>query len=122
MLDESIFTIEEAMEAIRWDACDIISIYPGKNGGMYRSTQIAKMAEAAGMECVIGSNLEWDIASSAMLQVAVSIPNLSDRVDHDIIGPLYQEPVTDPPLRIADGRSWVPEGPGLGLALKALEG
>ncbi|MFN0167920.1 MAG: mandelate racemase/muconate lactonizing enzyme family protein [Bryobacteraceae bacterium] len=122
MLDESIFTIEEAMEAIRWDACDIISIYPGKNGGMYRSTQIAKMAEAAGMECVIGSNLEWDIASSAMLQVAVSIPNLSERVDHDIIGPLYQEPVTDPPLRIADGRSWVPEGPGLGLALKALEG
>ncbi|MBK9169081.1 MAG: mandelate racemase/muconate lactonizing protein [Bryobacterales bacterium] len=118
MLDESIFTKEEALEAIRQDACDIVSIYPGKNGGMLRSLQIALLADAAGLECVIGSNLEWDLASSAMAQVAVAIPNLSERVDHDIIGTLYhRQPVTDPPLRIAEGRAWVPEGPGLGLKL-----
>jgi L-alanine-DL-glutamate epimerase-like enolase superfamily enzyme len=121
MLDESIFSIEEALEAIRADACDIISIYPGKNGGMYRSVQIAMMAESAGLECVIGSNLEWDLASSAMLQVAVSIPNLSERVDHDIIGTFYhQQPVTEPGLRVAGGRAWLPDGPGLGLKRKAL--
>ena len=32
MLDESIFTRQDALDAIRHDACDVISIYPGKNG------------------------------------------------------------------------------------------
>jgi len=61
MLDESVFTAQDALEAIRADACDLISVYPGKNGGMLRSLQIAQMAAAAGLECVIGSNLEWNL-------------------------------------------------------------
>ena len=44
MLDESVFTCQDAMEAIRADACDFISIYPGKNGGILRSMDIAQMA------------------------------------------------------------------------------
>ncbi|MBM3735455.1 MAG: mandelate racemase/muconate lactonizing protein [Acidobacteria bacterium] len=118
MIDEGIFTVHQAMEAIRAGACDIISIYPGKNGGIRKSVQIAEMAHAAGIECVIGSNLELDLATSAMLQVAVSIPNLSARVNHDIIGPFYYlERITDPLIRIEDGVAWVPEGPGLGVTL-----
>ncbi len=121
MIDEGIFTAAHAMEAIRQDACDIISIYPGKNGGIRRSMQIAEMAHAAGMECVIGSNLELDLATSAMLQVAVAIPNLSMRVNHDIIGPFYYlDHVTQPVIRIEDGLAWAPEGPGLGLELSAV--
>ncbi len=117
MIDEGIFTEQHAMEAIRANACDIISIYPGKNGGIRRSIRIAELAHTAGLECVIGSNLELDLATSAMLQVAVTIPNLSTRVNHDIIGPFYyMEGVTTPRIRIEDGLAWVPEGPGLGLA------
>jgi muconate cycloisomerase len=119
MIDEGIFTAAQAMEAIRQDACDIISIYPGKNGGIRRSMQIAELAHAAGLECVIGSNLELDLATSAMLQVAVAIPNLSTRVNHDIIGPFYyMDRITEPLIRIEDGLAWVPEGPGLGVQIK----
>jgi muconate cycloisomerase len=115
MLDESIFTVQDALEAVRWNACDLISIYPGKNGGMWRSLQIAQMAAAAGIECTIGSNTEWEIGSAAMLHVAVAIPNLSQTVCHDIIGPLYHSRGVGTKLRIENGCALVYEGPGLGV-------
>ena len=116
MLDESVFTREDALEAIRCDACDLISIYPGKNGGMCRSVEIAQLAAAAGLECVIGSNLEWDLGTAAMLHVASAVPNLSRSVNHDIIGPLYQEPrMAREPIRFEAGCAVLPGGAGLGV-------
>jgi muconate cycloisomerase len=116
MLDESVFTRQDAMEAIREDACDFISIYPGKNGGILRSMEIAQMAAAAGIECTIGSNLEMDLGTAAMLHLAVAMPNLATSVDHDIIGPLYYlEQLTQTPIRYEEGCAVLPEGNGLGL-------
>ncbi len=119
MLDESVFTPQHAMEAIREDACDFISIYPGKNGGILRSMEIAQMAAAAGIECTIGSNLEMDLGTAAMLHLAVAMPNLATTVDHDIIGPLYYlEHLTLAPIRYEDGCAILPEGNGLGLEVQ----
>jgi len=116
LLDESVFTPQDALEAIRADACDIVSIYPGKNGCIRRSLVIAEMAAAAGLECVIGSNLEWEIGSAAMLQLAVAIPHLSREVDHDIIGPLYHTSrIAATPMAVENGCAVVPGGPGLGV-------
>lgn len=117
MLDESIFSAEDAQNAIRCDACDIVSIYPGKNSGIRRSFEIAQMAAAAGLECTIGSNLESEIASAAMLHLAVAIPNLSQRVCHDIIGPLYYTRHVGTGLKYENGCALVPEGAGLGIEI-----
>ena len=114
MLDESIFTVEDALEAVRNDACDLISIYPGKNGGILRSLAIANIAAAAGLECVIGSNLEMEPATAAMLTLASVVPTLSESVPHDIIGPLYYDGAPRG-IRYESGCAWIPEGPGLGL-------
>jgi L-alanine-DL-glutamate epimerase-like enolase superfamily enzyme len=116
MLDESVFTSQDALEALRAEACDLISIYPGKNGGMLRSMGIAQMAAAAGLECTIGSNLEMGIGSAAMLHLAVAVPALASSVDHDIIGPLYYEhPFIEQAIEFADGCAVLPHGPGLGV-------
>jgi muconate cycloisomerase len=118
VLDEAVFTLDDAREAIYAEACDLISIYPGKNGGIARSLEIARAVHSAGLQCVIGSNLEWEIGSAAMLQLAVSIPNLADTVDHDIIGPIYHERRTgSPPIAIANGEATLPAGAGLGVEL-----
>jgi L-alanine-DL-glutamate epimerase-like enolase superfamily enzyme len=118
MLDESIFTPQDAYTAIRENACDLISIYPGKNGGILRSMEIAKMAANAGLQCVIGSNLEMDLGTAAMLQVAVAIPQLASSVDHDIIGPMYYERHdTLTPIRYRNGCAVLPDGPGLGVVV-----
>ncbi len=116
MLDEGVFTAQDALEAIRCDACDIISIYPGKNGGIRRSVEIAQMAAAAGLDCVIGSNLEWDLGTAAMLHTACAIPNLSATVNHDIIGPVYHERrIAQEPIRYDEGCAVRPSGNGLGV-------
>jgi muconate cycloisomerase len=119
MLDESVFTRQDALEAIRTDACDFISIYPGKNGGIQRSMEIAQMASSAGIECTIGSNLEMDLGTAAMLHLAVAVPNLATTVDHDILGPLYYlEHLTQRPIAYEDGCAVLPEGNGLGLEIR----
>jgi L-Ala-D/L-Glu epimerase / N-acetyl-D-glutamate racemase len=116
ILDESVFTPEQAMEAVRLEACDLISIYPGKNGGMWQSLQVAYIAASAGIDCVIGSNLEGNVGSAAMLHIAAVIPNLSKAVDHEIIGPLYHTRVLSSEVpRIEKGRAFVPTGVGLGI-------
>lgn len=118
LLDESIFTPQDALEAIRCDACDLISIYPGKNGGIFRSLEIAQMAAAAGLQCVIGSNLEMDLGTAAMLHLAIAVPALATSVDHDIIGPLYYERhLTDLPLRFKAGFAIAEDRIGFGASI-----
>ena len=63
MADESVFTPQDALEVIRHRAADVMSLYPGKHGGIRATQQIAKMAEAAGIACTIGSNLEREVAT-----------------------------------------------------------
>jgi L-alanine-DL-glutamate epimerase-like enolase superfamily enzyme len=121
MLDESVFTIQDALEAVRQEACDLISIYPGKNGGLLRSMAIAELAASASLKGVIGSNLEMDIGTAAMLTLAAAAPALATSVQHDVIGPLYyEETILKRPVQYESGCVIAPlENPGLGIELKA---
>jgi muconate cycloisomerase len=117
MADESVFTPQDALDVIRHQAADVFSLYPGKHGGIRATQQIAKLAEAAGLPCTIGSNLEREVATAAMAHVTVCTANLQcERFPGDLIGPLYYEQsLSEPALRYAADRLWVPEGPGLGV-------
>ena len=119
MADESVFTPQDALEVIRHGAADVLSLYPGKHGGIRATQHLARMAEAAGMACTIGSNLEREVATAAMAHVAAATPNIvCERFPGDLIGPLYfEKPLTTAPLRYGADRLFVPEAPGLGVAL-----
>ncbi len=120
MADEAIFTMQDALACIQKGAADIISVYPGKHGGILNTVAIVSMAEAAGVHCTIGSNLEWDIASAAMAHVTVALPNIAvERYAADIVGPLFHtaHALTEP-LITAGWSIRVPQGPGLGVALE----
>jgi muconate cycloisomerase len=124
MADESVFTAQDVLAVIQHRAADVISLYPGKHGGMRETLNLARMAEAAGIVCTIGSNLEREVATAAMAHVAVSSPNIvCERFPGDLIGPLYfEKPLTTPPLRYNADRLFVPEGPGLGVTIGATQG
>ncbi|MDX1970680.1 MAG: enolase C-terminal domain-like protein [Planctomycetaceae bacterium] len=119
MADESVFTVQDAQRCLQLGAADIISIYPGKNGGLLKTMTIAAMAEAAGVQCAIGSNLEWDLGSAAMAHACAAIPNICvERYDADIIGAYFHtEHAAAPALCLNPGFVTVPQGPGLGLDL-----
>ena len=76
-------------------------------------------AEAAGIPCTIGSNLEREVATAAMAHVTTCTANIQcERFPGDLIGPVYfTEALTKEPLRYQADRLWVPEGPGLGVKM-----
>lgn len=117
MADESVFTPLDAIDVIRHDAADVMSLYPGKHGGIRATQNIARLAEAAGIVCTIGSNLEREVATAAMAHLTVATPNIQcERFPGDLIGPLYfEEPLGGRPLRYEADRIFVPTGAGLGV-------
>lgn len=119
MADESVFTPLDALEIIRHQSADVLSLYPGKHGGVRATQAIAKLAEAAGIACTIGSNLEREVATAAMAHVAAATANIQcERFPGDLIGPLYFErPLSREPLPYRADRLFVPETPGLGVVL-----
>jgi L-alanine-DL-glutamate epimerase-like enolase superfamily enzyme len=124
MADESVFTPLDALEVIRHGAADVLSLYPGKHGGVRATQQIAKLAEAAGIPCTIGSNLEREVATAAMAHVAAATANIQcERFPGDLIGPVYFEStLTTAPLRYEADRLWPPETPGLGVEIGTASG
>lgn len=115
--DESCFDEVEAAELIAQNCCDVLSIYPGKQGGIARARRIAEMAGEHGVACTIGSNLEWDIAARAMMHFIVATPNM--RVDvypGDCLGPFYHEfSIAQNPLVIEGPFTTLNVAPGLGV-------
>jgi L-alanine-DL-glutamate epimerase-like enolase superfamily enzyme len=119
MADESVWTAAEAWNVLSAGAADVISIYPGKNGGIAASMEIAHVAEAAGVVCHMGSNLELGVGSAAMLHLACAVPSIdSETYPADILGPHYHESdLLTEPLALDPTGARVPEGPGLGVTL-----
>jgi muconate cycloisomerase len=118
--DESVFVLEDLVAVLRAEAADVISIYVGKSGGPSKAFEMGRIADAFGLDSLIGSNGEWGIGAAAQLQVACAIPGLSSRFPSDIIGEYYYtDGVLETPLD-SDGRVVrAPDAPGLGVSLKS---
>ncbi|HIK91932.1 MAG TPA: mandelate racemase/muconate lactonizing protein [Planctomycetes bacterium] len=119
MADESAFTCGDAWHLTAERAVDIISVYPGKNGGVQATVEVVHVAKAAGIPCAMGSNLELGIGTAAMLHLGAALPTIaSERYPGDFIGPLYHEAdMLKTPLTLGPAAARVPEGPGLGVEL-----
>lgn len=117
LADESCFDELEARELLAHHACDAISLYPGKNGGIRKTRVIAELAQAHGIPCSIGSNLEWDVGAAAMMHCIVATPNLNvERYPGDCLGPAYHEfSIATNPLKIEGPLVTVHSLPGLGI-------
>jgi len=119
MADESCYTLQDAMALARAGAADILSVYVGKGGGIGPARKIAAVAEAAGLTCTVGSNLELGVASAAMAHLATATTGIgAEEFPCDILGPLaYEEDLLVEPLEVRDGAVRAPDRPGLGVEL-----
>jgi L-alanine-DL-glutamate epimerase-like enolase superfamily enzyme len=117
--DESVFSLPQALAVVRAGAADVLSVYVGKGGGIGGARKMAVVAEAAGITCTVGSNLELGIASAAMIHLALSTPGIgAEAFPCDIIGPYYyEEDLLTEPLPIQEGVARPVDRPGLGVEL-----
>jgi muconate cycloisomerase len=119
MADESVYTLQDAMAIARAGAADIFSIYVGKGGGIGPARKVAAVAEAAGMTCTVGSNMEMGVASAAMIHLAMATPGIgAEEYPCDIMGAFfYETDLLAEPMPITAGSARPHEKPGLGVEL-----
>jgi L-alanine-DL-glutamate epimerase-like enolase superfamily enzyme len=113
---ESSWTLYEALNVIKRDAADIISVEPRMTWGLMAAKKAAAVAEAAGMPVILHSAGELGVAQAASLHLITSTPNfiLPNQCMYDWFDDDY---IKGERLRFERGCLQVPTGPGLGVEI-----
>lgn len=116
MVDESLHSTQDALVLAAHGACDLFNIKHQRLGGITPSRKIMHIAEAAGIRCMLGGELESGVGTAIGLHLMASSPLFT--IPADLVGPAHfaDDILTDP--FIPDGGYLVvPGGPGLGVTL-----
>jgi L-alanine-DL-glutamate epimerase-like enolase superfamily enzyme len=113
---ESSWTFYDAMNVIKRDAADIISVEPRMTWGIFTTKKAAALAEAVGMPVIMHSFAELGVGTAALLHVIASTPNfiLANQCMYDWFDDDY---IKGGKFQFDRGCLRVPEGPGLGVEL-----
>jgi len=114
MVDESLYSAEDANRVLEEKAADAFNIKIMKPGGIRPSAKLAAVAEAAGMPCMLGSMPELGIGTLAGLQLAVTSTVFTWGAE--LIGPwMFRADLLKRKPKLRKGRLMLPNGPGLGI-------
>jgi L-alanine-DL-glutamate epimerase-like enolase superfamily enzyme len=103
----------DVLAAVRSHAAEFLVVKPAQVGGITPARHCAAVADAAGVNAVLGSGPSLGVATAAMLQLAASTPAFSgcnESIYHELRDDVLREP-----LEVADGMMPVPQAPGLGI-------
>ena len=118
-LDESIRSVNTAREAIALGACRIVNIKPGRMGGFTPSIRLHDLCAAHGVPVWHGGMLESGIGRAANIHLS-TLANFTLPGDVAASRRYFDPDVIDPPIEVAsDGTIAVPNGPGLGVTIRA---
>ena len=113
LADESVFSPEDAERILEEHGADWINIKLMKTGGIYPAEKICKMAEEAGVQCMMGCMLESavSVSGAAHLAAARRVFTLCD-----LDGPSLcaENPYTGGPV-YREQQILLPETPGIGI-------
>jgi muconate cycloisomerase len=113
-VSEHVRSLEYATRLVRQHAVDIFNISITVAGGISGMMKLFHVAEAANLECLIGTTQELSVATAAQAQVGAAVKSLD--YASDPVGPeLYEQDVVEKRAVFRDGSLEVPEGPGLGV-------
>ena len=115
LADESVFSPKEAFELIERRAADLINIKLMKTGGISKAQQICHIAEASGIQCMVGCMLETKISVSAAAHFAAANKNIT-MVDLDGPSLCVKDPIEGGPIFEGESIQMI-EKPGLGFLL-----
>ncbi|GAA2591026.1 o-succinylbenzoate synthase [Dactylosporangium fulvum] len=112
-LDESITSVQAAVDAIRLGACQIVNIKPGRVGGYLEARRIHDACLSRGVPVWCGGMLETGLGRAANVALA-ALPGFTLPGDLSASDRYYRTDITVP-FRLDDGNLPVPGGPGLGV-------
>jgi muconate cycloisomerase len=115
MADESVFTPAEAIDMVRGEIADLVSIKIMKSGGIAPAREIASIAEAAGITAYGGTMFEGGLAIAAGLHMVAATPNISLGAEFYTSTWVMGAEILKSPIVIEKGATRVPTGAGLGV-------
>jgi muconate cycloisomerase len=118
IVDESLRTVEEAVELARTRACNAFNIRVSKCGGLLNSMQIAGIAARAGLACIVGAQVgESGLLSAAGRHLATAInPRYVEGSGGRLL--LKEDLTIEGVLPGWAGRARPFDGPGLGVSIR----
>jgi o-succinylbenzoate synthase len=114
-LDESIHSLQAAVDAIELHACAIINIKPGRVGGYLEAKRIHDLCAKHSIPVWMGGMLETGLGRAGNVAMA-AMPNFTLPGDTSASDRYYHHDITEP-FVLHDGRLRVPSGPGLGVRI-----
>ena len=116
---ESIFTLSDGVRAASERWAHVWALTPSTHGGVGPTLELASIARATGVPCLLGSTLELGVATAMLAHVGAALDVISDcPIPSDVIGPLYhQDDIVAAAPTISEGFVNVPTAPGLGVEL-----
>ena len=116
MADEALRGPADAMNHARDNAADAFAIKIAQSGGLTRAQEVIAIGQAAGVGLYAGTMLEAGIGTAAALQLFSTVDKL--RWGTELFGPLlFKDDILTVPLRYADFKVHLPDGPGCGVTL-----
>lgn len=126
MADESSWDAHDLLRLIRHDACEMISCYYTKAGGLTKAKSLLSLAHTAGIAADVNGSAEMGIGNAANIHIAAACPAVSlpgtipitqtAEVQRTRVGGrMYLDDLIDEPFEYADGHVTVPRKPGLGV-------
>ena len=116
MADESVSSLHDVTNIIKYGCADLFNIKVGKVGGLYRACQIAAAVEAAGYQAAAGSNLELGIGEAASTHFITSQKAICLPCDALCGSELHTcNIITNPMVMTSEGRFSCPVTSGLGV-------
>jgi galactarate dehydratase (D-threo-forming) len=113
-VSEHVRSPEYAIRLVRHQAVDIFNISITVAGGIDGMLRLFHIAEAANLECLIGTTQELSVATAAQAHVGAVVRSLD--YASDPVGPeLYEHDVVSSRVVFEGGELHVPSGPGLGV-------
>ncbi|MBD73563.1 MAG: hypothetical protein CMG42_05085 [Candidatus Marinimicrobia bacterium] len=116
MADESIWTPQDAVKLHDYNACDLLNLKIAKTSGLHQGKKVENVAEALGLPCIAGTELEPGISAVAKIHLAASMrihPLASEFTElTQVNGTILKKP-----LKAIDGYLEVPSGPGYGVEI-----
>ena len=113
MADESCITPEDLIRVIRAQAADIVKLSVQVNGGIEKTSQMLRIAEAAGIPATLGHSGSLTTGALQEIHVAAAAPNLLSPCE--FVGLLKSsDDVVRQPLDLSKILVPVPDRPGLG--------
>lgn len=114
LADESVFSAQDAKAVASSKSADFINIKLAKCGGITEAIKINKIAEKAGIPCLMGCMLENPIGVIAAAHFAAAFDNIT-MVDLDAVELLKHNPIDSSTVFKPDKIVLPDEGAGLGI-------